>query len=485
MWTGGLSVEESADIDTRAERLATSLALDAPGLENRFGAAAANFGGGDALARLEPELLRSIEEFEMAPGATTNPGATKHVLARLEAILGAAATPNPASEAAQASLVGALRARGTELLTQACQSIARWLHQLVDSPGERLSAAERAADWLAHYVEEQIGAIMLRLESVRTQRDSLKSRFLEDGATTRKIGGFFGRSRRREKSADTAINPLSKYCHLRLEEFLLDHAQAVLFEVGRIVAHLRHELGGCRFEVKALASAIADATKGPPLEELASLPGLTWLVPGDRSGMAEAEHALMVSMGSNYARHVDRLMQQEILDGYGGLWAVAAGAFCPQGARGSLVQPLQKAIVARARRAVAALLENFDAGTLLVESSSGEEGAWQALTAQITAAQPGIPATDKPRILLLALPSSQAGNLLRERACKAAASIPTMIVESAGDILVCQELAGVSPTEALPGSADNGAAWAPLAARVSTRSDVAWWGASCLTGGSA
>jgi len=319
---------------------------------------------------------------------------------------------------------------------------------------------------------------------VRSQRETLKSRFLEDGATTtRKIGGFFGRSRRREKSSDTAINPLSKYCHLRLEEFLLDHAQAVLFEVGRIVAYLRHELGGCRFEVKALASAIADATKSPPLEELATLPGLTWLVPGELSGMAEAKHALMVSMGSNYARHVDGLMQQEILDGYGGLWAVAAGAFCPQGARGSLVQPLQKAIVARARRAVAALLEHFDAGTLLLESSGGEEGAWQSLTAQIAAAQPGIPPADKPRILLLALPSSQAGNLLRERACKAAASVPTMIVESVSDILVCQELAAVSPTEALPGSADNSVAWAPLAARVSTRCDVAWSGASCLTGG--
>jgi eukaryotic-like serine/threonine-protein kinase len=483
LWTEGLSGEENAAIEIQAERLATSLALDAPGLENRFGAAAANFGGGDPLARLEPELIRSLEEFEMAPDGTTNPGATKQVLARLEAFLGVGATPNPAAEAAQASLVGALRGQGSELLTNACQSIAQWLRHLVDSPGERLASAERAADWFAHYVEEQIGAITLRLESVRTQRDYLKARLVEDGGgATRKLSGFFSRSRRRE-SAETAINPLTRYCRLRLDEFLLDHAQALLYEVSRIIAHLRQELGGCRFEVKALASAIAEATKGPALEDLVALHGLTWLVPGGLSGMPEAEHALMVSMGTNYARHVDRLMQQEILDAHGGLWAVAAGAFCPQGGRGSLVEPLQKAILAHARKAVGALLENFDAATLLVESSGGEEAAWTSLTAQIAAAQPAIAALERPRLLVLALPSSKAGNLLRERASSEALGIPTMIVDSAGDMLVCQEVAGVAPTEALPDSGDNNVAWAPLAARATTRIDVVWSSASCLTTG--
>ncbi|HMF14295.1 MAG TPA: hypothetical protein VKE94_18390, partial [Gemmataceae bacterium] len=320
--------------------------------------------------------------------------------------------------------------------------------------------------------------ITQRLDSVRTNRDRVKARLLDDGAgATRKLKGFFGRGRRRD-SVDTAINPLANYCQLRLEEFLLDHAHALLAEVGRIIAHLQQELAGCRFEVKALASAIAEASKGPPLEEIAARPGLTWLVPGGLAGMPEAEHALMVSMGLNYARHVDRLLQQEILDSHGGLWAIAANAFGPHSGRRNPAEPLQKAIAARARRAVNALLENYDAATLLFESAGGEEGAWQTLAGRIAEAQPVAALPDRPRILLLGVPSSRAGDALRERACRSAASVPTMIVESSGDLVVCHELANVPPSEALPAPADASVTWASVAARVCTRTDVAWTGTS-------
>jgi hypothetical protein len=232
-------------------------------------------------------------------------------------------------------------------------------------------------------------------------------------------------------------------------------------------------------EVKALASAIAEANKGPSLEELATRPGLTWLVPGGLSGIPEAEHSLTISMGLDFARHVDQLLQQEILDVHGGLWTVAAGAFGPHSGRGNAVQPLQKAIAARARRAVNALLENYDAATLLFENTKDEEGAWQALAALITEAQPAAGLRDRPRMLLLGVPSSHAGNLLRERACRSAASVPTMIVESSGDLVVCAELADVSVLEALPAPENAGSDWARLAKRVSTRTDVAWSGTSC------
>src|SRR5262249_17977885 len=149
-------------------------------------------------------------------------------------------------------------------------------------------------------------------------------RLLEDAAgSMRNLSGFFSQ-RRRRKTSESAPNPLANYCRLRLEEYLLGHARASLAEVGRIVAHLQQELVGCRIEVRALASAIAEASKGPLPEELMARPGLTWLVPGDLSGTTEAEHSLMVSMGLNYAHHVDRLLQQEILDPHGGLWGVAA-----------------------------------------------------------------------------------------------------------------------------------------------------------------
>src|SRR5262249_44767194 len=80
LWTGGLSVDESKAIDSQAERLATSQALDAEALLKRFEAAAIAFSGGDPLARLEPALVRSLEEFQVAPEGSMNMGATKNVL---------------------------------------------------------------------------------------------------------------------------------------------------------------------------------------------------------------------------------------------------------------------------------------------------------------------------------------------------------------------------------------------------------------------
>jgi hypothetical protein len=228
--------------------------------------------------------------------------------------------------------------------------------------------------------------------------------------------------------------------------------------------------------VKTLGTAIAAASKCPPLDDLMALPGTTWLVPGNLPTLVEAEQALLVSMAGSYARHVDHLVQQEILDGYGGLWAVASGAFSPRSGRGSLIELLQKAITARARKAVSALLENYDAATLLLSSPGGEDGAWDALRALIKAAQPAAASPNASRLLLVALPSTPAGDRLRESATRALAETPATIVSSAGDILVCQETAGVSPSEALAGLKDANVAWAPLAARVSTRTDVVWSG---------
>jgi hypothetical protein len=139
-----------------------------------------------------------------------NHGATKNVLARLEECFGPAARRDGEPSEGRASLLEALRLQGRELVSNACQSLAQWLHSLVDSPGERLASADRAADWFAHYVEEQVRAVISRKQSVRTQRDQLKSRFVEDpGGATRKLGAFFGRGRRRD-TKETTFNPLKK-----------------------------------------------------------------------------------------------------------------------------------------------------------------------------------------------------------------------------------------------------------------------------------
>jgi hypothetical protein len=475
LWTGCMTIEESAAIDVRAEQLATSMALDLPALLQRFEATAAAFCGNDLQAPLQTDLLRSLAEIEVTSDRATSLGVTQQVLARLDQLLGSGeAGRDPVSE----SMMKALRDQVRGGVRNASETIAQWLRKLVDSPGERLAAADRAADWFCHFLDAQITAATVRLNAVRNQRESTKRHHLADvSGSTRLLGGLLSRSRRRD-TALPALSPLAMYCRLRLEEILLDYAISQLTEIGHVLNHLRQELAACRQEIKALASAIAIHSKGPPLDELAVHPGLTWLVPGNLPNLLAAEQALLSSMGISYARHVDQMVQQEILDGFGGLWAVAAGAFGPAGGHGAAVETLQKAIAARARRAANALLENFDSATLLQNNPEGEDGAWAALKANLMASRSSIATPDRQQLLLIALPTSQAGDALRERVL-AMSGGNVQVVASPGDIVVCHETAGVPPTPSLIGLSENSAVWGPLAARVCTRTDVACVAASC------
>jgi serine/threonine protein kinase len=476
MWTGGMTIEETVAIDTQAERLATSLALDLPALMHRFDAAATEICGGDPLAPVQTDLIRSFAEFEAGGDGASSSGATQQVLAKLDEYLGGG---DSAKDETRASLLKELRRHVRSAVNQVSGSLAQWLRKLVDSPGERLAAADRTAEWFAHFIDEQIAASTVRLDAVRVEREYLKAKHLaETGGATRRLGGLLGRGKKRD-IANIGSNPLANYCRLRLEEFLLDHAGSMLTELGHIVSHLRQELSACRQEIKALGAAIISFSKGPPLDDLAIHPGLTWLVPGNLPNLLSAEQALLSSMGTNYARHVDQLVQQEILDAFGGLWAVASSAFGPAGGHGAAVEPLQKAIAARARRAADALLMNFDSATLLLDGPGGEEGAWEALTAHIIAARPAAAVPDQPQLLLIALPTSRAGDALRERVLRMSGGGNVQVTASAGDILICHETSRVQPLPSLIGLSENSVSWGPLAARVSTRTDVAWAGVSC------
>jgi len=476
LWTCGLTIEETAALDLQAEKLAVSLGLDLPSLLARFEAAASAYSGGDLLAPVEPGLVPSLSEFDPKATSVTNPGATKQILARLDEYL---AGTDEEDGAARDSLAKALRGHLRREVSSACESVAHWLRQLVDSPGTRIAAADRAADWFYHFIDKQLATTNDRLNAVRIQREYVKARHLGDSVvSTRLLGGLLGRNRKWD-ATDTGFNPLASYCRVRLEEFLLEHAVNMFTNIGQIMSHLRQELAGCRQEVKALGGAVINYSKTPSLEELALHPGLTWLVPGNFPNLLAAEQALLGKMAPSCAKQVDRLVQQEILDTFGGLWAVASRIFSPSGGHGTAIESLQRAIEARARRIANTFLEHADSATLLRKSSGGDDAAWEALSQQIISARPEVASGERPQLLLVALPANEAGDALRERVLRLSSGGNLQVVASDGDIVVCHEAAGVPPTASLVGLPANNVEWGPLAARVCTRTDVAWAGVSC------
>jgi serine/threonine protein kinase len=475
LWTGGLTIEETAALDLQAEKLAVSIGLDLRSLLSRFEAAASAYSGGDLLAPVEPGLVPSLSEFDPKATSVSSPGSTQQILARLDEYL---AGSDKEDDVARDSLAKALRGHLRQEVSSACQSVADWLRQLVDSPGTRIAAADRAADWFYHYIDKQMATTNERLTAVRAQREYLKSRHLGDSGSTRLLGGLLGRGRKWEIT-DSGHNPLANYCRVRFEEFLLDHAINVFANIGQIMSHLRQELAGCRQEVKALGSAVINFSKAPSLDELATHPGLTWLIPGNLPNLLAAEQALLGRMAASCAKQVDRLVQQEIFDPFGGLWAVASRIFSPTGGHGTAIESLQRAIEARARRVANTFMVNADSATLLRKSSGSDEEAWETLSKQINDARSTAAAPERPQLLLVALPANEAGDALRERVLRLTSAGNVQVVASDGDIVVCHEAAGVPPAASLIGLPDDNADWGPLAARVCTRTDVDWAGVSC------
>src|SRR5262249_12574066 len=156
------------------------------------------------------------------------------------------------------------------------------------------------------------------------------------------------------------------------------------------------------------------------------------------------------------------------------LWAAAQGEALLDGTRDSLADRVRDAMLAEARAMIRTLLTDCDAASLLLERFGGLEAAWQALTAHLEAALPPAVTAVNPKTLILTLPHSSAGEVLRIRAQQAGSQVALAVLDSPSDVLICYEVAGISLQEALGSILKTEPAYAALAAKVWTRVDVSW-----------
>jgi len=159
-------------------------------------------------------------------------------------------------------------------------------------------------------------------------------------------------------------------------------------------------------------------------------------------------------------------LEAEVLKEYGGLWGLLWGT-------GEVAQRVKEELRQRALAAILAATKDFDASKLLLESR-GADRAQQELVEHTAAVAPNLDVPEGWQHRVVALPDSQAGATVRDMLGSALADVPSTVIHSDGDIMICHEVANLSVSQMARLLIGEESAYAEAAPKVMTRVDVAW-----------
>src|SRR5262249_7718142 len=196
-------------------------------------------------------------------------------------------------------------------------SVAEWLRVLVESPGQRLWAADFIMEWLARRIATVSSAVSARATAVQTRRERRLREITQKRSPDERQTGSLLRRRNRRAAAGKTPTTLLEYYQLCLEQAVLEWTHVVLNGLERSLGTFRHELSACRERVRDLARIIAGSVRGSTMEEPRARPGLTLLVPGKAGNVAEAEMALLQSLGRGQTQTVGATLPRDVPDPHG------------------------------------------------------------------------------------------------------------------------------------------------------------------------
>jgi hypothetical protein len=341
--------------------------------------------------------------------------------------------------------------------------VAAWLERLVEDPGARLDAADRAAGWLGEQLAAAVERVRQRLAQVREALAPRRAELAAGEPWAR--GGPRWLGLRRGPAPANPAEPFLDFCRLCFAEVsgeavlsVLEGLATRLTERVRDLALARERLLHCAAFFRASAAAAGD---GPGAVDR------TELLPEQAPDRERAAEALLRRHGAELLRVLDVRLQADVLGPNGGLWGLAV-------TRHDLAAVLERQLRGPAREAVREVLNDLDVAKLFVRSHGDGPRAAQALAECAEAAKPRLMTSGCRGRLFAALPDGPAGAVLRERLAEALADAPALVPGSAEDILLVREVAGLDAGDVARAPIGIGPGHAELARQVLTRVDVAW-----------
>jgi serine/threonine protein kinase len=495
-WLSGAGEAEIEDLQSEAQDRASSLGLEEKALIQRFHAAATGVLGERpdtyfaklvGLAAPEPSVTPAGDSAP-APRSTPPGDPTRQLLAKIDAVLGTGPDPKDLSELIPTALESSLRGKVKELAIELGRKIVEWLLDLVETPGQRLKSADGAAAALSQHLIAAADGARSQLSHLRAQRLGLRQQFVTGtpgGSGIRWLG--LGRA---PGDAPVANRKFLDYCTLRLNEIALENAVAALNNVYGQLANFAQDLVLCRQNLGQITASLR-APSVTPASPRPTAPFLLELLPGQAANLDAAAMALINSLPADFLNQFDESFQTEVLNHKGGLWSLVAGDSDPmrRAARespdsvaywdlvaryGDAVTGLKEALLARSRGVIRRVLQESNAAQLFLDARGGPSQAGPVLLAHVLAAAPRLKVPGGWEHLVLALPRGQAGDALRELIRKEYLEVPTTVLPSADEVVLCFEAAHYPLQRVAEAVAGRETAHADLAERVRTRLDVTW-----------
>jgi hypothetical protein len=405
--------------------------------------------------------------------ATSRSRAIERALDKVDELLGGAAGLGERKGTSRTPLTAAVQQKAGELGAKLGTALVDWLLDLVETPGKRVRAAERATAWLGQHLRGLTKHCNGDLTAARNQAYAVRQLLLT-GKTGGKGSGirWLGRSRPPE---ETQVNgrKLVEYALLRLHEVVLVNALNVLGAVQERLDRFLPDLMLYHQKLKQFAAQFRDKSDE---EELST--GL------------EGDGTKTNPLPAGTLRDFDVAVQRRLLEPQGGLWSVFAGvralrrstprqpesAADPGAAAAAPLseEALKEELLTRARAFLREALPGRNAAQSFLDDYGSAEEAQPVLLRQLEAATPRLRVEGGREHLLLGVPDGPAKAAVLKAAVEAIPDLPITAVKSEEGLFLVYEGAGYPIREVAAALVGREAPDPELVQRVLTRQDVPW-----------
>jgi uncharacterized coiled-coil protein SlyX len=363
-----------------------------------------------------------------------------------------------------------MRAQAQKVAGELGKGMFDWLVGLVENDAHRVQAAELGSQALAADLIITAAKGQEQKQRAIQLRDNLRARLLaadhaeRAGGVQRWIATALGR----DKSEGLTAMFL-EYAQLKLTVIASERTLEVIGELSRRVAEFRDNLVLCQQRLRHLFDYFdtQHETLQPEAKAETNVPGVLELLPGQSIDRQRSAHGLLAAIPTERIEEFKERFQQEVLGVCGGLFGLATD-------NGPRFEAIKDALESRALDLAAEQIAHVDAAHLFLEKYSGPGAGKDALAQLWRAAAPRLEIQNAWRQVLIAVPDSYHGDMIRDMVTSLFPDTPIHVAHTSGDVVLCMEVANLSWANVAMELSGDRVSPPEILKRLMTRTDVNW-----------
>jgi hypothetical protein len=273
---------------------------------------------------------------------------------------------------------------------------------------------------------------------------------------------------RQDRAPDDA-DLLLEYCSVKLTIIAWERTLDVLAAVARHVAEFRENLVLCQQQLRHLHDHFSGqhSILSSSSDQDRVAPGVIKLLPGQAANLPLAARAIMDALPRETILEFEAQFQTEVLGPSGGLMGLVTDY-------GTHLQTLQQSLESRALAIAWEQIAHVDAAQLYLEQTGSAEQAKTALAELWLAAAPRLQVGDAWQHVIVAVPDTYPGDVIRNLTAEIFPDAPVSVVKSDGDVVICLEVANLPCPRVADALIGDLVPPPEIVSRLLTRRDVAW-----------